>query len=487
MPISTEQFLNVNTTTTKRDGSTDDNVQAFDKVLKASQSSKEVSSSVKGSKNPNEKVDMDLEKEAKDLIESEDTTVDELILVLLNIYMNNSDINKVQDNTIDYSTSNYDVMDKDFLQDISALELGNNNSKAYLHEMVENLLSTEKLPAETVEIFQQYLKVSAENSETLTEDFSGYISIDTINPNQANISEENALKNRIIDQIKNLVDVNESDDQVYNTILEPVALVMDETVSTDIRKNKTEDKVSSTDIKEGKNLEAYELKPNNYLAEISKFKVVNSPKESNSTSLMGQEKKPTNDSYVVEKEDAFLKGMLEDNQKGEGKINLFMNYLRVDKNVQEPIQTQSEVVVNRVTFVNDIIKSVKFMETSNLKELKVSINPKEIGELLITVTMESGKMKANIEANSKESYKLLMTNLDDIKKAMGSNEVKLQDINVSINQGDTTFFKDSSQRQEKQNESSDTGLRVKKLSIDEDVDITETLDTLNDSQINMLA
>jgi flagellar hook-length control protein FliK len=127
------------------------------------------------------------------------------------------------------------------------------------------------------------------------------------------------------------------------------------------------------------------------------------------------------------------------------------------------------------------------METSSLKELKVSINPKEIGELLITVTMESGKMKANIEANSKDSYNLLMSNLEDIKKAMASNEVSLQDINVSINQGDTTFFKDSSQRQENQNDSSNTGLRARKLSLDDDVIIAEDSESLIDSQINMLA
>lgn len=164
-----------------------------------------------------------------------------------------------------------------------------------------------------------------------------------------------------------------------------------------------------------------------------------------------------------------------------------MNYLKVSTSAESPNENQSEVVVSKVNFVNDIIKTVKFMETSSLKELKVSINPKEIGELLITVTMESGKMKANIEANSKDSYNLLMSNLEDIKKAMVSNEVSLQDINVSINQGDTTFFKDSSQRQENQNDSSNTGLRARKLSLDDDVIIAEDSESLIDSQINMLA
>jgi hypothetical protein len=80
-----------------------------------------------------------------------------------------------------------------------------------------------------------------------------------------------------------------------------------------------------------------------------------------------------------------------------------------------------------------------------------------------------------------------MSNLEDIKKTMASNEVSLQDINVSINQGDTTFFKDSSQRQENQNDSSNTGLRARKLSLDDDVIIAEDSESLIDSQINMLA
>lgn len=489
MPVTVELNYNANTTVAKKDSGADLNTQGFEQVLKASQSSKEISNA-ENTENTDilstEELDSSFREELKDLLESDTTTIEELILALISIYSHNSEP-KMAVNNVDYATRSYEEAGNDVIQNLSSLELGTADNKNSVLQLVSNLLSTDELPEEAKDILQQYVKVSEETPEFTLQDFSMNLNIPTEKIGQANRSEVETLKNSIVEQINNFLKASNNGGQVQSETVEPVVLSMEEVIPVDYRMDKTEDMKTTEDMKDKKNFEGSEFKTNSFFSDMNRLNRVNNSKNVKSPVLLSEEKATADNSSIVKKEEAFLKGILEDNPKGEGKINLFMNYFRVDKNVQEPMQVQSEVVVNRVTFVNDIIKAVKFMETSNLKELKVSINPKEIGELLITVTMESGKMKANIEANSKESYNLLMSNLDEIKKAIGNNEISLQDINVSINQGDTTFFKDSSQRQDRQNENSSNTIRTTKLALEEDVDISEVNDNLNDSQINMLA
>ena len=420
--------------------------------------------------------------EIKTVIEAEDSTIEELILTLLRIYKLNTEDSKVDTGAVDYVAANYETMGDKFFQDIDPLVLGTSDSNNNpVLQMVSDILSTDKLPVEIREVLQEYLKGSVERQDFTLKDYNTYGNSVVESLTQANLTEGDTLRNRLIGEIKTLLKARESDEPVKKLTAEAKILDIKESLPTDLRKTENVEVKARVSGQVAKNSQSYEFRANSFLNEG------NNLRETNNLIFVREDKNASNNNSILEKEEAFLKGILEDKDKGEGKINLFMNYLKVSTSAESPNENQSEVVVSKVNFVNDIIKTVKFMETSSLKELKVSINPKEIGELLITVTMESGKMKANIEANSKDSYNLLMSNLEDIKKTMASNEVSLQDINVSINQGDTTFFKDSSQRQENQNDSSNTGLRARKLSLDDDVIIAEDSESLIDSQINMLA
>ena len=323
-----------------------------------------------------------------------------------------------------------------FFQDIDPLVLGTSDSNNNpVLQMVSDILSTDKLPVEIREVLQEYLKGSVERQDFILKDYNTYGNSVVESLTQANLTEGDTLRNRLIGEIKTLLKARESDEPVKKLTAEAKILDIKESLPTDLRKTENVEVKARVSGQVAKNSQSYEFRANSFLNEG------NNLKETNNLTFVREDKNASNNNSILEKEEAFLKGILEDKDKGEGKINLFMNYLKVSTSAESPNENQSEVVVSKVNFVNDIIKTVKFMETSSLKELKVSINPKEIGELLITVTMESGKMKANIEANSKDSYNLLMSNLEDIKKAMVSNEVSLQDINVSINQGDTTFSK----------------------------------------------
>ncbi|WP_163193224.1 flagellar hook-length control protein FliK [Clostridium thermarum] len=188
------------------------------------------------------------------------------------------------------------------------------------------------------------------------------------------------------------------------------------------------------------------------------------------------------------KEEKFLEGLLVDKAEvKDDKVTLLMNQIKNVDSEEGDIAVKEKVTVNKSTFVSDIIKSVKFMEKSNLKELRVSIAPKELGEIVITVTLEAGKMKTSIAASNKESYNLLLSNAEEIKGAFSNNEIRIQDFSNSIYNGDTTFFKDGSQRRGNNGQRSGNSGKIIGSGIEEVGDILAEEEDILDSQINILA
>ncbi|MCM1992651.1 flagellar hook-length control protein FliK [Oceanirhabdus seepicola] len=93
----------------------------------------------------------------------------------------------------------------------------------------------------------------------------------------------------------------------------------------------------------------------------------------------------------------------------------------------------------------DIVKNVKFMTVNDMKELTLKIVPKELGEISIKLIMDSGVMKAKISAVNKDTYNLIQNNSANIMEKLNENNIKIQNVEVSIYQEDTLFHKDGEQ------------------------------------------
>lgn len=99
-----------------------------------------------------------------------------------------------------------------------------------------------------------------------------------------------------------------------------------------------------------------------------------------------------------------------------------------------------ELVIKRETITEDIVKTIRFMDNGNLKNLTVKINPRELGEMVITVVMEDGKIKANVTASNKEAYNLINANLNEINSKLENSQLKIQNFTLNLYE-DATFFK----------------------------------------------
>ena len=190
------------------------------------------------------------------------------------------------------------------------------------------------------------------------------------------------------------------------------------------------------------------------------------------------------------KEDKLLKGLLEDKEQSAGeKINKAVNFMSHLKNSTDINELSSKealgnLVINRNTMNADIIKSIKYMELNNVKDLTVKIMPKELGEVFIKLTMEGGIMKANIGATTKEAYNLLNANMQLIEDKLQNSGIKVQELSLNIYNEDTTFFKQGNEKGKNSNPSK-SGNKENLSSMDE-IPEEENISTI-DRNVNILA
>jgi len=184
-------------------------------------------------------------------------------------------------------------------------------------------------------------------------------------------------------------------------------------------------------------------------------------------------------------EDGFLKNLLSDNNDKISRVTNFMsqfNNMKVDNNAVSDLEN---LVINKNTIGTDMIKALKFMQTNNKTDLIVKINPKELGEVVIKITMESGAMKASINAANKEAYNLLNSNLTDITNKLQNTDIKIQDVSLSLYNEDTTFFKDGSEQNRSGSEQKGKKTQNVRTIGEEEILIDNQVEA--DSNVNMFA
>jgi flagellar hook-length control protein FliK len=150
------------------------------------------------------------------------------------------------------------------------------------------------------------------------------------------------------------------------------------------------------------------------------------------------------------KEEKLLNSILgKEDKETDSKTEKVNNFISQWNNSKDEINSEKIIdkpVITKSNFTQDIIKTVKYMNLNNLKELTVKITPKELGEITIKITMTDGNIKANISANNKEAFNLLSSNLKEITTSLGNNDIKIQETNINIYQEDASLMRDSSNK-----------------------------------------
>ena len=104
-------------------------------------------------------------------------------------------------------------------------------------------------------------------------------------------------------------------------------------------------------------------------------------------------------------------------------------------------------LINEATMARDLVQNIKFMSAEGIDKLMVKINPRELGELVISLSKDANGMKADIEVTNKETYRMLLQNSDEIKKYLGEQNIKIDEVNISLAKDTTEHKTDSSLEQ----------------------------------------
>jgi flagellar hook-length control protein FliK len=160
----------------------------------------------------------------------------------------------------------------------------------------------------------------------------------------------------------------------------------------------------------------------------------------------------------------------------------FVTQFKTIANEVKPLNPET-APINKANIVADMIKTVKYMQENDVKNLTVKLVPKELGEITIKLVMENGMMKANITATNKEAYNLLNSNLQDLNGKLQSSDIRIQNFTVNIYNDDTTFFKQGSNENSSQNNNNKNNKKTETLDAAADVNNDKSMSSALESSI----
>lgn len=353
----------------------------------------------------------------------------------------------------------------------SAME-NDKNTCINVEGLIENI---EGIDNSTLDLVKTLLK----NAEDLTE----------LLDNKALIKDNNPLK----DMILKLMSV-EGEDKDFNLEVNKLIKELTEAlpklediskagIASDNSKVETFKDLNSTLIAArkakddtGKDKVSVEIKPEDKIvAKEDKIAIEN--KNSKNTSNGDLKKSLSSEEKLLEK----LIGEKEDGKLT--KVNQFMNAFNNSKVSLEEVKNVDKLLINKVTFSEDIVKSIRFMELNNIKDLTVKINPKHLGEVIISLTMEQEAMRAQLKASNKDTVALLNANLKDITEKLNEN-IKIQQVEVAIYNDDTTYF--SSNERENRQGFNEEQSKSKVSAVTEEIELETETSIIDDSSLNLL-
>ena len=167
-------------------------------------------------------------------------------------------------------------------------------------------------------------------------------------------------------------------------------------------------------------------------------------------------------------------------------INVLNNIAMNNDNTNLEVKTENlEPHVVRSEYIsNDIVESINYLKVNNLEEIKVKMNPKDLGELHIKIVKENNEEKVFITLENTETFKLVKDNVAEIKNHLNNLEINVNEINIEMKSENRHDF---SQNLNQQFNKGNNKEQRKTVKIETEKESSVENDLLKtDSNINML-
>ncbi|WP_092926877.1 flagellar hook-length control protein FliK [Romboutsia hominis] len=216
--------------------------------------------------------------------------------------------------------------------------------------------------------------------------------------------------------------------------------------------NDTENIIKKFDINENKSSNNIKAKPtsnsnellNNGFEDNKNYKKNDLIKETKYRELEINSlinKKNLNQSSGLDKNDLQISKLKDILNKG-SMVNLNTNNILKNENTYN--LNDSSVKEIRKTFINeDIIKTVNYLKRSGNEEIKIKVNPIELGEMTIKLVKHGEENSLSITVSKNNIFDLVNKNINDITKHLNDMNIKVKDVSININSENQNVFSDN--------------------------------------------
>lgn len=350
---------------------------------------------------------------------------------------------------------------------------------------LKDVLSNPKLSSDLKEVFK------ANNFDNLLNEKDGKLGQEVMKlfnlelTDEVKTSDIKTIVNNLVAKVSEVLDNVSTNKMVKNleqkpTVLDKLTTLISKELEVPVTKVET-----NTKTNELQSLLNEQPKKNDFDVLEPKVQYRTTETNSNSVKVSQEDRVSYTKSETTAKEDKFLSGLLSDNSKDEKALPKVIQFTPISSTTTVSNVSNETPVVSKNTVVQDVIKIFKYMEDNSLKELTVKIKPKELGEITIKLITQGEIMKASINASNKETYDLLSSKVPEIKHALNTQNIKIEDVSIDFNDSFQSFQSgEGNFSREERNSSQNTTKYSAKDSI-EATDAEDNLETLNN--LNILA
>ncbi len=365
-----------------------------------------------------------------------------------------------------------------------------------------------KMMEESFEDINGELEINIKDSEGDTDDellqsILSSLNISNLNNELDNI---NSMSNKSTQDINNLIDdlnqldsknlignllLNNSQDEsqvsedIFNNLMQDI-VVVDELLNLrqqlESKNINSEENILSNSIEESANIQSDESDKSIDNQTNSITNAVNIEESYNQleiSTLTNKSNLFNNTKSDLENDDLdTLEGILDEDSNN---LIGFNNVITETENTSGKVDIDSAPIreVRQEAIGDDIVQTVRYLNENGLEEIKVKINPRELGEMTIKIMKSLEETKLSITITNEDIYDLVNKNVSEITKHLKSLDINVKEVFVDVKSNNEHFFSDNLNQEFDRNNKNNGKQKKNKLQNFE----TENLDSIDEVEI----
>lgn len=285
--------------------------------------------------------------------------------------------------------------------------------------------------------------------------------------------------------LNNSQDVSQVSEDIFNNLMQDI-VVDDELLNLrqqlESKSINSEENILSNSIEESANIQSDESDKSIDNQTNSITNAVNIEESYNQleiSSLSNKSNLFNNTKSDLENDDLdTLEGILDEDYNN---IIGFNNRITESENTSSKVDIDSAPIreVRQEAIGDDIVQTVRYLNENGLEEIKVKINPRELGEMTIKIMKSLEETKLSITITNEDIYDLVNKNVSEITKHLKSLDINVKEVFVDVKSNNEHFFSDNLNQEFDRNNKNNGKQKKNKLQKFE----SENLDSIDEIEI----